>query len=93
MEKTFINRIKNLMLKMMLNCREATLLVDKQEYIELSTKEKLDLKMHLSTCKHCRNYSAQSQIINTTLSKAFKFNELELKLSDQQKTQLIEKLK
>lgn len=81
------------MLKMMLNCREATLLVDKQEYIELSTKEKLDLKMHLSTCKHCRNYSAQSQIINTTLSKAFKFNELELKLSDQQKTQLIEKLK
>jgi len=89
MEKTFLNIIKNMMMRMMLNCRQASLLVDKQEYVELSTKEKMDLKMHLSTCKHCRNYSAQSKIINKTLAKVFKFNELELKLSDAQKQKLI----
>ena len=81
------------MMKMMLNCRQASLLVDKQEYVELSTKEKMDLKMHLSTCKYCRNYSAQSKIINKTLAKAFKFNELELKLSDEQKQRLINSVK
>ena len=82
-----------MMMMMMLNCRQATLLVDKQEYVELSTKEKMDLKMHLSTCKHCRNYSAQSKIINKTLIRAFKFNELELKLSDNQKQKLINSIK
>ena len=76
-------------MKMMLNCRQATLLVDKQEYVELSTKEKLDLKLHLSTCRYCRNYSVQSTIINKTIEKMFIFNKLEFKLTEKQKQKLI----
>ena len=93
MKKTFLNRIKNLMMKMMINCEQATYLIDKSEYIELSAKEKFDLKMHLVTCKFCRLYKIESKIINDKITKVFTFNQIELKLSDEQKNRMIEKLK
>ena len=93
MEKTFVNRIKNLMLKMMINCEQATYLIDKEQYTPLSFKDKFDLRFHLMTCKFCQLYKVESQLINDKLTQVFKFDEVELKLSDNQKKKIIEKLK
>jgi len=93
MKKTFINRIKNVMMKMMINCEQATYLVDKEQYTPLSIKEKFDLKLHLMTCKFCRLYKVESHIINDKLTQVFKFDNVELKLSDKQKQKMIDKLK
>ena len=92
MKKTLINRIKNGMMKMMLNCKQASFLIDKQEYVDLSKKEKVDLKLHLSTCKHCRNYKYDSELINKIISKSFNPDELKIHLTDEQKQRLEEKL-
>ena len=93
MKKTFKNRIKNLMLKMMINCEQATYLIDKEQYNSLSVKEKFDLKFHLMTCKYCRLYKVESRLINDKLTQVFKFDEVELKLSNDQKQKMIDKLK
>ena len=93
MEKTFINKIKNVMMKMMKNCKQATYLIDTEQYAPLSIKNKFDLKLHLMTCKFCRLYKVESHLINNKLSQVFKFDNVELKLSDEQKQKLIDKLK
>ncbi len=81
------------MMKMMITCEQASFLIDKEQYTPLSVKEKLDLKLHLFTCKFCRLYKVESHIVNNELKKIFTFNETELKLSEEQKQRIIEKLK
>ncbi len=92
MKKTIINRVKNLMMKMMISCEKATYLVDKEQYTNLSFKESFDLKFHLTTCKFCRLYKLESHLINKELSKVFTLTGEEVKLTDDQKKKLIEKL-
>jgi len=92
MKKTFVNKIKNMMMKMMISCEQATFLVDKEQYTELSKKDKFDLNMHLKTCKFCRMYKVESRIINDKLTQVFTYNEEEIKLTDAQKAKMIEKL-
>ena len=92
MKKTIVNRMKNLMLKMMISCERATFLIDKGQHTKLSLKEKFDLKFHLFTCKYCRLYEVESQQINDSLVKILKFNKEEIKLSDEQKKKIIEKM-
>ncbi len=77
----------------MINCEQATFLVDKEHYTPLSSKEKFDLKLHLVTCKFCRLYKLESHLINNKLTQVFKFDNLELKLSEEQKKKMLEKLK
>ncbi len=93
MKKTFANRIKNVLMKMMINCEQATYLIDKEQYTKVSIKDKFDLNLHLMTCKFCRLYKVESNLINNKLTKVLKFNEEELKLTDEQKKKLISKLK
>ena len=76
----------------MINCEQASFLVDKEHYTLLSGKEKFDLKLHLMTCKFCRLYKVESHMINNQLTKVFKFDNVELKLSDEQKKKMLEKL-
>jgi len=76
----------------MINCEQATFLVDKEHYTPLSGKEKFDLKLHLMTCKFCRLYKVESHIINDKLTQVFKFDDVELKLSEEQKQKMIDKL-
>jgi len=92
MKPSLLNRIKNLMIKMMISCEEATYLIDKEQYTALSFKEKFDLKIHLMTCKLCRLYKVESHIINDKITQVFKFNKIELKLSEDQKQKMIDKL-
>jgi len=93
MKKTFVNRVKNFMMKMMISCEQATFLVDKEQYTKLSKKDKIDLNLHLKTCKLCRLYKVESRIINDKLTQVFTYNEEEMKLTDKQKAKMIEKLK
>ena len=92
MEETLNNRIKNIMMKMMISCEQATYLVDKEQYADLSFKDKFDLKFHLATCKFCRLYKTESLLINKELSKAFTLDGKEVKLSEEQKKKILEKL-
>jgi hypothetical protein len=45
------------MSKIMLDCDNATLLITKGEFEQLRCINKLKLKMHLASCKFCRNFS------------------------------------
>ncbi len=93
MKKNFLNRIKNLVMKMMISCEEATFLVDKGEYTPLGFKDTFDLKFHLITCKHCRLYKVESQLMTEHISKMVSSSREELKLSEEQKKKILEKLK
>ncbi len=93
MKKTFVNRIKNIMMKMMISCEQATFLVDKEQYTALSSKDKINLNIHLKTCKLCSLYKVESKIINDKLTQVFTYNEEEVKLTDAQKVKMIERLK
>jgi len=78
------------MSKIMLDCDNATLLITKGEFEELGCINKLKLKMHLASCKFCRNFSDQSKYISTQLNdfKSIDPKKLRLHLTDAQKSRL-----
>lgn len=43
----------------MLNCRQATLLISQSQDRELTRKEKIALKIHLILCSACRKFNKQ----------------------------------
>lgn len=43
------------------HCREVTRLLSKSMDLPLSGKEKLQLRVHLLICRHCRRFSQQMQ--------------------------------
>lgn len=77
----------------MITCETATYLIDKNHYTELSFIEKLNLKIHLYTCKSCSIYKVESNLINDKIIKTLKFDDKEIKLTDEQKERLIKNLK
>ena len=52
--------MNNAMHSVMLSCDKATFFVTKKEYVKLSCKENLQLKMHLMGCKLCRSFNEQN---------------------------------
>ena len=88
--------MKDIMIKgmnnVMLDCDHATYLVTQGEYEKLNCVKKAQLKMHLASCKFCRSFSKQSKVITTQLNslKEVDENNLELHLSNQQKSELRE---
>ena len=84
------NMIMKGMSKIMLDCDKATLLLTKAEFEELGWVNRLKLKMHLASCKFCRNFSEQSNYISTQLNdfKSIDPQKLRLYLSDEQKNRL-----
>lgn len=48
----------------MLNCRQATQLLSERLDRELTTKEKLALKMHTTICSACRRFGQQVEEIS-----------------------------
>ncbi len=92
MKKNLQNRIKNILMKMMINCEQATYLVDKQQYTSLGFKETFDLKLHLMTCKHCRLYKVESHLMTGNISKMLSSTREELKLSEEQKKKILERI-
>jgi hypothetical protein len=52
-------------------CKQATyLLLKKEEQQKLSFKEEYALKFHMSICKLCRAFKAQSALMNQTIKQS-----------------------
>lgn len=66
--------------KIAYNCRKATLLIEKKQSIPLTSREKMELKLHLTGCHICRIYEQQSMLINSMMTKLFKSRHEEVKL-------------
>ena len=62
------------------NCRKATFLIEKQQDVKLSVKEKMELEIHLAGCYICRVYEQQSILINRMMKNIFRGKSRELKL-------------
>jgi len=52
----------------MLSCRKATELIEKQLYFGLSPIEKVKLRMHMLMCDYCSRYKKQSLFLHRLLS-------------------------
>jgi hypothetical protein len=94
-----MTKLKDMMMrgmsKIMLDCDTATLLITKGEFEQLGWLDKIRLKMHLPSCKFCRNFSEQSKYITTQLNemKSIDPKKLKLHLTDEQKSRLNKTLK
>lgn len=60
--------MKRLMNLVMLSCRKATELIEKQLYFELSPIERVKLRMHMLMCDYCTRYKKQSLFLHRLLS-------------------------
>lgn len=74
------------------NCRKATFLIEKKQEIELTSREKMELQLHLAGCYICRVYEKQSILINDMMHQIFKTPHEETKLDEGFKQQLKEKI-
>lgn len=60
--------------KIAYNCRKATFLIEKQQLAEITSREKMELKMHLAGCSVCRIFEEQSILINKMVKDFFQVN-------------------
>ncbi len=74
--------------KIAYNCKKATFLIEKQQIGSISSKEKIELKIHLKGCSICVRFMQQSSLINQMASKLLKTAPPDLKLDEQFKMQL-----
>jgi len=54
-----LDKISGKLSKLMLSCEEATFLASKSQHMGISLKEKINLRIHLFTCKFCKRYKIQ----------------------------------
>ena len=76
--------------KIIYNCRQATLLLEKREFVSLSFRETMELRIHLYGCSVCKLYGKQTQMINSMVQQLFKTTEY--KLDDSFKQELQERI-
>lgn len=53
------------------NCKQATLLIEKGQLKPLSFRETIELRIHLAGCSMCKLYNKQSHVINTMVQQLF----------------------
>lgn len=75
--------------KIMYNCRQATILIEKKMFGKISAAENIQLQIHLAGCSVCKTYQHQSMLINRLIA-GFEANNL--KLDDQFKISLKERI-
>ena len=49
---------------MMLSCEDATLLITKKSEEKLSIKKRMQLSIHLMSCKLCSTYASDTEVID-----------------------------
>ncbi|MFA6456065.1 MAG: hypothetical protein WCW40_04520 [Bacteroidota bacterium] len=59
-----------MMTSLMVSCKKATELIEKNSIAGLSLTEKLQLRMHTAMCSACTNYQKQSLYIDTLLKRS-----------------------
>ena len=84
--------MKKMMNIIMLSCKKATELIEKRWVTKLSPIEKIQLKMHTAVCSQCATYEDQSAIIEKSLEKINKKENVPMKLSTEKKEQILEAL-
>lgn len=53
----------------MINCKEATFLIDKKDEARIGLNQLVKLKWHLLICKVCATYQNQSLVLNNSFKK------------------------
>ena len=80
--------------KFKITCDEATTICDKAQYGEASLLENIKLNLHILTCKICRLYSKQNNLLtNVYKGKANECRAKKFTLSDADKIALKQKIK
>lgn len=74
------------------NCKKATLLIEKQHLEGITPTEKSELEYHLSLCEMCNTFMEQSAAINQMVKQLFHPGKNELKLEDEFKKLLQQKI-
>ena len=87
--------MKKLMTPLMLSCKTATELIEKQSTDKLTFTENLQLKLHNLFCKTCHAYEKQSKAIDKTISKwvKTKTKETDVHLNEAAKSEILKKIK
>ena len=65
-------------------CKDATYLMEKSSFKELSFSEKALLTFHKLTCKFCRRFAQQTQKINSFFKKAVEGSSITLSAQKKQ---------
>lgn len=80
-----MNELKNVIY----NCRQATFLIEKKQLTELTLREKIELRIHLTGCSFCRLFQKQSIGINKMVYDLFhSAAKREIRLDDDYKKKL-----
>jgi len=64
--------------KVIYNCKQATLLIEKRQIKSLSFRENIELRIHLAGCSVCQLYNKQSQIIHQMVLQLFHDTQLQV---------------
>ena len=79
--------------KIAYNCKKATFLIEKKQISRLTTREKLELEIHLAGCSVCRIFEQQSYNINRIVKELFHgFKNSKVKLDNDFKTDLQDRI-
>ena len=80
--------------KIMLDCEEATLLATRAEFEKVGCVKKIQMKMHIMSCKFCRAFMEQSRYITSQIKIMSTINEhdLEHHLTEEQKNRISKNL-
>lgn len=85
-----MQKIMNMMVN---SCKKTTELIDKQLFMPLTAKEKMQLKVHKSMCKTCTAYEHQSKVIDSIIGKWFTGkSKIKVKLPEEAKAKILEEI-
>nr|MBB6150349.1 hypothetical protein [Mucilaginibacter sp. SP1R1] len=59
------------MKRVIYNCKQATLLIEKKQVKSLTFRETIELRIHLAGCTFCKLYSKQSSMINKMVQQLY----------------------
>lgn len=64
--------MKKWMNLILLSCKRATELIEKQHVEPLTSKESMQLQIHSAMCSACKSYKKQSAVLDETIAKMVK---------------------
>jgi len=76
-----------------MSCRKASYIIEKRAVSKITVVEKIQLKFHLAICKLCQKYEKDSAILGKILHRLHLNDNPNIKLSEDDKKELKEKLK
>jgi len=86
--------LEKIMTKLLLSCKEATCLIEKQSVFPLTFKERCRLSIHLKMCVVCNHYKRQSETMEKALAKWINMEgSPEEVLPPKSKKRIVEKIK